>query len=86
MKLNIHRDKKNVFQSQIIGKYERPDTTTEETVMKLFQTEFTNDEISNIVEALYDKNTAKGLFQTSQIILLRTSKNLNKENYALVMQ
>jgi len=60
LKLNIPRDRKNVFQSQIIGKYERHDNTTEETIMKLFQTGLTNDEISNIVEALYAKKYSKG--------------------------
>ena len=68
--LNIPRDRKNEFQSPLVPKYERKDTTTEDTILKLFQTGLTNEEIANIVEALYAKKYSKGTISniTNQVV------------------
>ena len=68
--LNIPRDRNNEFHSPIIPKYERHDDTTESTVLKLFQTGLTTSEISNIVEALYEKKYSRGTVSniTNQVI------------------
>lgn len=79
--LNIPRDRKNIFQSPIIPKYERKDSTTEDTILKLFQTGLTNDEIANIVEALYAKKYSKGTVSniTNQVVA-----NIDKFNSRVV--
>ena len=50
--LNIPRDRNNEFSSPLVPKYERKDTTTEDTVLKLFNTGLTNSEITNITDNL----------------------------------
>lgn len=79
--LNIPRDRKNAFQSPIVPKYERKDATTEETILKLFQTGLTNDEIANIVEALYAKKYSKGTISniTNQVVA-----NIDKFNARVI--
>lgn len=57
--LNIPRDRNNEFASPLVPKYERKDSTTEETVLKLFNTGLTNSEISNIISSLYAKKYSK---------------------------
>lgn len=55
----IPRDRNNECHSHIVPKYERRDDTTEDTIL-LFQTGLTTSEISNIVEALYEKKYSRG--------------------------
>ena len=57
--LNIPRDRKCEFSSPLIPKYSRHDLTTENTILKLFQTGLTNDEIAEIIESLYYKKYSK---------------------------
>jgi putative transposase len=52
LNLTIPRDRNGEFSSPLVPKYERRDNTTEEIVIKLFQTGLTNDEIATIVDAL----------------------------------
>lgn len=59
LKIKMPRDRNNEFQSPLVPKYNRKDNTTEETILKLFQTGLTNDEIADIVEALYAKKYSK---------------------------
>jgi len=70
LNLIIPRDRNGEFESPIVPKYERRDTRTEEIIVKLFQTGLTNDEISVIVESLYDKKYSKGTISniTEQVI------------------
>ncbi len=70
LNLVIPRDRNGEFESPIVPKYERRDTRTEEIIVKLFQTGLTNDEISVIVESLYDKKYSKGTISniTEQVI------------------
>jgi transposase-like protein len=70
LNLVIPRDRNAEFESPIIPKYERRDTKTEEIIVKLFQTGLTTEEISIIVESLYDKKYSKGTISniTEQVI------------------
>lgn len=70
LKIKMPRDRKNEFNSPLVPKYERKDSTTEDTILKLFQTGLTNDEISNIVEALYEKKYSRGTVSniTNQVV------------------
>jgi putative transposase len=59
LNLTIPRDRNSEFNSPVVPKYERKDTRTEELIVKLFQTGLTMEEISTIVESLYDKKYSK---------------------------
>lgn len=69
--LTIPRDRNGDFESPLVPKYERRDTTTESIIMKLFQTGLTNEEIATIVDALYDKKYSKSTISniTDQVIV-----------------
>jgi len=86
--LNIPRDRNNEFHSPIIPKYERHDDTTESTVLKLFQTGLTTSEISNIVEALYEKKYSRGTVSniTNQVIanIDKFKQRSIKAHYAVI--
>jgi len=60
LNLIIPRDRNGEFESPVVPKYERRDTRTEDTIVKLFQTGLTNAEISEIIEALYEKKYSRG--------------------------
>ena len=70
LKIKMPRDRKNEFNSPLVPKYERKDNTTEETILKLFQSGLSNEEIANIVEALYAKKYSKGTVSniTNQVV------------------
>jgi transposase-like protein len=70
LNLVIPRDRNAEFDSPIVPKYERRDTKTEDIIVKLFQTGLTNEEISIIIESLYDKKYSKGTISniTEQVI------------------
>jgi len=70
LNLVIPRDRNAEFDSPVVPKYERRDTKTEEIIVKLFQTGLTTEEISIIVESLYDKKYSKGTISniTEQVI------------------
>jgi len=70
LNLMIPRDRNGSFESPIVPKYERKDERTEDLIVKLFQTGLTNQEISLIVESLYDKKYSKGTISniTEQVI------------------
>jgi transposase-like protein len=55
LNLVIPRDRNSEFESPIIPKYGRRDTSIEEIIVKLFQTGLTNNEIAYIAESLYSK-------------------------------
>jgi putative transposase len=71
LKLTIPRDRNGEFSSPLVPKYERRDNTTEEIVIKLFQTGLTNDEIATIVDSLYSKKYSKTTISniTDQVIV-----------------
>ena len=60
LNLVIPRDRNGEFESPVVPKYERHDTRTEDTIVKLFQTGLTNEEISEIIESLYEKKYSRG--------------------------
>jgi putative transposase len=60
LNLIIPRDRNGEFESPVVPKYERRDTRTEDTIVKLFQTGLTNEEISEIIESLYEKKYSRG--------------------------
>lgn len=82
LKIKMLRDRNNEFQSPLVPKYNRKDNTTEETILKLFQTGLTNDEIAGIVEALYAKKYSKTTVSniTNQVIA-----NIEKFNSRIIM-
>lgn len=53
--LKIPRDRLNRYSTALVNRYQRHDGSTEDTILKLFQSGLTNSEISEIVEALYSR-------------------------------
>ncbi len=88
LRIRVPRDRKNEFQSQIIPKYGRHDKTTEEIVMKLFESGLSNSEITEIVERLYDKKYSKGTISNitnSFIDIIEKFKNKPiQKHYAII--
>lgn len=86
--LNIPRDRNNEFSSPLVPKYERKDTTTEDTVLKLFNTGLTNSEISNIISSLYAKKYSKTTITniTDNVIVKidEFKKRSLESNYAVI--
>lgn len=86
--LKIPRDRLNKFKSALTEKYSRHDVTTEETIMKLFHSGLSNNEIANVVEAIYSKkysrttvsNITKKVTDNIEAFKNRTLKN----HYAVV--
>lgn len=70
LNLTIPRDRNGEFESPVVPKYERRDTKTEEIIVKLFQTGLTMEEISTIVESLYEKKYSRTTISniTDQVI------------------
>ena len=70
LNLVIPRDRNSEFESPIVPKYGRRDTSIEEIIVKLFQTGLTNNEIAYIAESLYSKKYSSQTISniTDQII------------------
>ena len=88
LKIKMPRDRNNEFQSPLVPKYNRKDNTTEETILKLFQTGLTNDEIADIVEALYAKKYSKTTVSniTNQVIanIEKFNSRIINDKYAVI--
>ncbi len=76
------------FTLLLFQKYERKDDTTEDTILKLFQTGLTTSEISNIVEAIYEKKYSRGTISniTNTVVANIDKFKLRqlKDNYAVI--
>lgn len=88
LSIEIPRDRKNEYQSQIIPKYERHDKTTEETILKLFESGLSNTEIVKTIEKIYEKKYSKTTISniTNRFIdIINEFKNKPiKKHYAIV--
>ena len=88
LSIEIPRDRKNEYQSQIIPKYERHDRTTEETVLKLFESGLSNAEIAKTIEKIYEKKYSKTTISniTNRFIdIINEFKNKPiKKHYAII--
>jgi len=88
LNLTIPRDRNGEFDSPIVPKYERRDTGTESIIFKLFQTGLTNAEISEVVEALYDKKYSRGTISNITDLLQVNIEAFQKrplhEEYAVI--
>lgn len=88
LSIEIPRDRKNEYQSQIIPKYERHDRTTEETVLKLFESGLSNTEIAKTIEKIYEKKYSKTTISniTNRFIdIINEFKNKPiKKHYAII--
>ena len=86
--LVIPRDRNGEFSSPLVPKYERRGQSTEDLVLKLYQTGLTNDEIATIIEALYYQKYSKTTISniTDQVIVnidKFKSRSLSKQ-YAVI--